>query len=210
MLTKLQARFDLLTTREKIIVVATLLISVWSLWDSFFYQDAMQQQTLLSQKLSNIDNQINAQRKTIEQLENNTYVDPNLANQNKLAHLQQQLTQLQEQMTVGDKKFVPPQLMPRVLEEMLSKSNALTLVNLNTLPITTLLPVNEQHPIYKHGLTLTFSGTYLNTLNFLNALENLPWAFIWDNLEYNVKNHPNAEVSIRVYTLSFEEKWLDI
>ncbi len=210
MLTKLQVRFDLLTTREKIIVVATLITVIWSLWDNFFYQDVVRQQTLLTQKQSNLEKQINAQKKTIEQLENNTYVDPNLANQNKLATLQQQLTQLQDQMTVGDKKFVPPQLMPRVLEDMLSHSNALTLVNLNTLPIATLLPVNEQHPIYKHGLTITFSGTYLNTLDFLNALENLPWAFIWDNLEFNVKNHPNAEVSIRVYTLSFEEKWLDI
>jgi MSHA biogenesis protein MshJ len=48
------------------------------------------------------------------------------------------------------------------------------------------------------------------TLRYLSVLESLPWHFIWDNIEYHVTDYPQAEITIRIYTLSFEEKWLDV
>lgn len=210
MLANLQNRFESLTTREKIIVVATLLAGIWSLWDKFFYQSVNNQQMLLTQDLQKIAVQLDAQNKTIIQLETNTYIDPNLANQNKLDTLKQQYEQLQEQMMLGDKKFVPPQIMSHVLHDILNQNSALSLINLDTLPISKLVSTSQEHPIYKHGLALTFNGNYLDTLKLLKALENLPWVFLWDTIDYQVKTYPNAEISIKAYTLSFEESWLGI
>jgi MSHA biogenesis protein MshJ len=36
-------------------------------------------------------------------------------------------------------------------------------------------------------------------------LERLPWRFYWQDLNYSVDHYPNAEVILRVYTLSSEE-----
>ena len=42
-------------------------------------------------------------------------------------------------------------------------------------------------------------------VQFLVALERLPWRFYWQDLNYSVDHYPNAEVILRVYTLSSEE-----
>jgi MSHA biogenesis protein MshJ len=59
-------------------------------------------------------------------------------------------------------------------------------------------------------MNLTLQGDYFSTLNYLKALENLPWRIHWDSIDYNVKAYPQAETRIQVYTLSFEQDWLGV
>jgi MSHA biogenesis protein MshJ len=101
--------------------------------------------------------------------------------------------------------------MAKVLQDMLKKSSGLKLVKLETLPVTTLTgSKQEQSWIYRHGLSITLSGSFFNTLNYLQSLESLPWRFNWDKIDYQVKEYPVAETSLQVYTLSFEENWLGL
>jgi MSHA biogenesis protein MshJ len=211
MLNKLQERFQRLTSREKIIVIAALLAGCWSGWDHFFYQPVMLKQQALKQQLTSLNTQIASQQQTELLLENSGNVDPNSGNQNKLVELKAQYSRLQEQIILGNKKFVPPSLMAKALSDMLKQNQKLTLIKLESLPVTTLLAVKQQHlPIYKHGLAITFSGNYADTVNYLKALEALPWAIVWDSIDYQVKDYPMAVCTIRVVTLSFEEGWLGV
>jgi len=59
--------------------------------------------------------------------------------------------------------------------------------------------------VYQHAVELRVSGNYNQILHFLIALERLPWRFYWQSLDYKVEHYPNAEVTLRVYTLSSEE-----
>lgn len=211
MLNKIQERFESLTTREKVIVAATLLVALWSGWDSIFYQSVALKQKSLKQQLLSLNSQIDSQRQTATLLENSGDIDPNAQNQKKLAELKAQYSRLQEQVMLGNKKFVPPQLMAKALSDMLKQNQQLTLIKLESLPPTTLLAAKQQHqPIYKHGLLITFTGNYSDTVNYLEALEALPWAIIWDSLDYQVKIYPMAEITIRAVTLSFEKGWLGV
>lgn len=210
-LNKLQVRYESLTTREKIIVVSTLLVAFWALWDSVLYQPFAAKQKLLQQQLLNLNTEITSKQKIANALESSGISDPNIANQNKLDALKVQYSHLQEQVMLGSKKFVPPQLMAKALSDMLKQNHQLKLIKLESLPPTTLLAAKQQHqPIYQHGLEITFSGTYAETINYLEALEALPWAIVWDSLDYRVKNHPMAEITIRVVTLSFDKGWLGV
>ncbi|MDO9163702.1 MAG: hypothetical protein Q8N35_07955 [Methylococcaceae bacterium] len=211
MLNKLQERFESLTNREKIIVFVALLAALWSGWDSLFYQPISLKQNTLTQQLSNINSQLASQQQVEAQLENNSKTDPNAVNQAKLLELKTQYSGLQEQIMLGDKKFVPAALMAKALSDMLKQNKQLTLIKLNTLPTSTLLDAKQQHhPIYKHGLAITFTGNYTDTVNYLKALEALPWAIVWDSIDYQVKEYPVAEITIHVVTLSFEEGWLGV
>lgn len=211
MLNKIQERFESLTTREKVIVAATLLVALWSGWDSIFYQSVALKQKSLKQQLLSLNSQIDSQRQTATLLENSGDIDPNAQNQKKLAELKAQYSRLQEQVMLGNKKFVPPQLMAKALSDMLKQNQQLTLIKLESLPPTTLLAAKQQHqPIYKHGLLITFTGNYSDTVNYLEALEALPWAIVWDSLDYQVKIYPMAEITIRAVTLSFEKGWLGV
>lgn len=211
MLNKLQERFESLTSREKIIVFVALLAALWSSWDNLFYQPISLKQNTLTQQLSNINSQLASQQQVEAQLENNNKTDPNAVNQAKLLELKTQYSGLQEQIMFGDKKFVPASLMAKALSDMLKQNQQLTLVKLDTLPTSTLLDAKQQHhPIYKHGLAITFTGNYTDTVNYLKALEALPWAIVWDSIDYQVKEYPVAEITIHVVTLSFEEGWLGV
>jgi MSHA biogenesis protein MshJ len=212
MINNLQEKFEALTKREKIIVAVAVLVGLWSGWDNFLYQPTQKKQLALRKEITSLNQQITDQQLMAIRLENSPHIDPNLNNRNKLIELKAEYTRLQELVMQGDKKFVPPHLMAVVLSDILNRNNQLTLIKLDTLPVTTLLKSNQPqlNPIYKHGLAITFSGSYLDTLNYLKALESLPWHFIWESVDYQVKNYPTAETTIRAYTLSFKESWLGV
>lgn len=211
MINKLREQFRNLTSREKIILIATVIICLWGAWDTFFWSPLKQQQHLLQQELSSLDQQLSVQQQTAIKLETGSSVDPNLAAKNKLTELNAELARLQNRMMDEGEKFVPPRLMAKVLNDLLNQNQQLTLLKLDTLPITTLSEEKDQFfPVYKHGLALTFSGVYSDTLAYLKSLESLPWRINWDSIDYQVKNYPLAETTIRAYTLSFEESWLGV
>lgn len=212
MLTNLQEKFDALTQREKIIAISALLVGLWVGWDNLFYQPTQKKQKALHQELTSLKQQITSQQLIAITLENSPHIDPNLNNQKKLAEIKVEYKHQQELMMQGDKSFVPPHLMAVALSDILNQNTQLTLIKLNTLPVATLLESKQAQtdPIYKHGLVITFSGSYLDTLNYLKALESLPWRFIWESIDYQVKDYPIAEATIKAYTLSFKESWLGV
>lgn len=64
--------------------------------------------------------------------------------------------------------------------------------------------------LYRHGVTLVFEGDYMATLQFLQALEQKPWRFFWQQLQYDVEKYPTARVTLTLYTLSPERAWLGV
>jgi MSHA biogenesis protein MshJ len=59
--------------------------------------------------------------------------------------------------------------------------------------------------VYKHNTSVRIRGNYFQVLDYVRALEALPWRFYWDWMDYAVSDYPQAEIEIRVYTLSAEE-----
>jgi MSHA biogenesis protein MshJ len=211
MLNKIQERFESLTSREKTIVITTLLVALWGCWDSLFFERMELKHKALKQELANINTQADSQREMASMLEKTSNIDPNAENQIKLAELKNQYSRLQDQVMLGDKKFVPPKLMAKALNDILKQNQKLKLIKLESLPPTTLLDAKQQHqPVYKHGLVITFTGNYADTVNYFDALEALPWAIVWESLDYKVKNYPMAEITLRAVTLSFEKGWLGV
>jgi len=59
--------------------------------------------------------------------------------------------------------------------------------------------------VYKHGVVLKLRGDYFRVLGLMKSLENLSWKFYWDSLDYKVVEYPQAEIELKVFTLSSEE-----
>lgn len=204
MLNNLLQKFAALTEREKWLIVATLLFSVLSGWYALFYVPMMEEHAELRRQLSDTETLIANQKQTVIQLQSRHANDPNLSQKNQLVELKAQNQLLQEQIQSLNKEFVSPAMMAKVLSDLLKQNNQLTLIKLET------LPVEQQLLLYQHGLVLQFSGNYLATLNYLKSLETMPWHFIWDSIEYQVKDYPMAEITLRVHTLSLEKSWFDV
>lgn len=200
MLISLFQRFIALTCREKWLLVATLLVVLLGCWYEFLYVPVTRERATLKQQLLAFETQLAVQQQTAMQLQNRNAIDPNV----QLLELKAHYQRLQEQIQSLNKKFVPPPLMAKALSDLLKQNNQLTLIKLDT------LPVKQQQLLYQHGLVLHFSGNYLATLNYLKSLEAMPWNFIWDSIDYQVKDYPLAEITLRVHTLSLEKSWFDV
>ncbi|WP_455203599.1 hypothetical protein [Kaarinaea lacus] len=64
--------------------------------------------------------------------------------------------------------------------------------------------------IFKHGLEIEFQGDYLSTLSYLKKLETLPWKFYWDEVAYEVLEHPTAQITLKIHTLSLDKGWISV
>lgn len=63
--------------------------------------------------------------------------------------------------------------------------------------------------LYRHGVAISFRGSFIEVTAFLARLEGAPWQFYWDSLDYQVDGYPNANALLRVFTLSTERGVLD-
>ncbi len=210
----LLTRFNSLTHREKLIALATILMLIWSAWDSFIYQPLSAKKQQISAELQTVNTQLSAYIGTVSEIERVGKIDVNQANRTQLIQLKNQLKVLKAQLNAGDKEFVSAHKMTNLLTDMLNQNSGLALKKLETLPVTTLTDpltnLTEQSWVYRHGLSLTLSGSFVDTLAYLKSLEALPWRFSWGSIDYQVIKYPVAETTLRVYTLSFEENWLGL
>lgn len=67
-----------------------------------------------------------------------------------------------------------------------------------------------QDLLYRHGVELTVRGNYLDMVNYMDALEAMPTQLFWGRAELAVEQYPNARLTLTVYTLSLDRKWMKL
>lgn len=121
-------------------------------------------------------------------------------------------------------RLIEPGRMAGLLEQMLNRNAKLQLVELKTLPPSPLVekpqapaadPTAAQKPemqkqIFKHGIQITVRGGYLDMLRYLAALEEMPAQMFWGEISLNVDKHPDAVLTLTLYTLSLDKTWLTV
>lgn len=59
--------------------------------------------------------------------------------------------------------------------------------------------------IYRQGVEVQLTGSYFQLKDYLQTLENLPWKFYWESLDFSVLEYPRSQLQLHVYTLSTEQ-----
>jgi MSHA biogenesis protein MshJ len=151
--------------------------------------------------------------------------DANSPQRSRIRELRQQIAEGDAYLKSRRDKLVPPEKMAQLLEQVLNKNGRLQLVALETLPVSLLIePVGEtasqvvettrldgsEKQIYKHGVKITVRGSYADLLQYLTALEKLPSQMFWGVAKLDVVQHPTAELSLTLYTLSLDKTWLQV
>jgi MSHA biogenesis protein MshJ len=47
-------------------------------------------------------------------------------------------------------------------------------------------------------------------MNYLEQLEAMPWQLLWANAKLNVDEYPKSTLTLRLFTLSLDKKWLNL
>ena len=208
-------RIDRLSIRERGLVFAAVLVVLIMPWYSLFLVPMEKHQTVLEQRSSSIQQQVQTKQLEAQQIVARFQADPNRAVRQRIGNLKDEIRKVEDEIRRKAGDLVEPTRMSAVLEDLLNRQKGLKLVKLETLPPEPikLEGQDEKDPdvaIYRHGMLIEFKGDYVSTLHYLQAVEAMPWRLFWDGMELTVEDYPTARVVLRVHTLSTSKGWLGV
>lgn len=213
-LTKLLARFDALSIRERLLIMAVILVLIFVLWDSLLMQPLNLQQKTANEQITNTEQRLHSLNATITSLVTASQHDPNAVLRQQISTAALQTAALDKQLASATVGLISPDQMPQILETVLAKQSRLKLLQVRSLPARPLLklPKGETSTsnVYAHGFELQFQGSFSDTLTYLRALRTLPWHFYWDSLDVKVDRYPRNTVTLIVHTLGLREGWIGV
>jgi MSHA biogenesis protein MshJ len=71
-------------------------------------------------------------------------------------------------------------------------------------------PPKPPELLFRHGVEITLSGSYLDMIAYMEALEALPTQLFWGKADFEVSQYPNARLTLTLYTLSMDKKWMKL
>ena len=228
-------RIDALTLRERAMIFAMAAVVLTTLVNVVLLDPQFAKQKQLSERIKQEQETIAGIQAEIQQKVKSQAIDPDAANRARLQTLKEQSSQMQGAMRDVQKGLVSPDKMSELIESILKQNGRLRLVSLKTLPVTGLNEMvatesktagektaaaaappakQDSQPaagfVYRHGVEIMVEGGYLDMMNYMAALEAMPWQLFWGRAKLSVDEYPRATLTLTLFTLSLDKAWLNI
>jgi MSHA biogenesis protein MshJ len=220
---KYAAKLDAMSMRERMLMGAATAVAIGMTWMiAIFDPIAAKQRSMLSE-ISSIRDAMNS---TLETMESAAATDPLGLALRKENDLKSRLADINAELNSQSAGLIPPERMVQVIHDVLSKQRGVKLISLHNKPVTSLVqPLNTSSRTaqaegapeaslgagpYMHPVELIIEGRYLDVMNYLRELEQLPWHFYWKQLELESKEYPLNRVRIELGTLSMDKEWIGV
>lgn len=220
-LQQLLAKFNGLSLRERILVIASFWVILSVVWFNLLSTPVYKK----TQQISTEIKSVRATQVTLKQQQQKLILarsqDPHRDIKQRIARLESEITKLDANLKEKLHGLITPKQMVKVLESVLEQHTSLKLVRVKSLPAVPLLAEAEGEnnsnsaqdkpvEIYRHGLQIEFEGNFLAALAYLESLEKLSWEFYWDEAQVEVQKYPVSRVVITVHTLSLGKGWIGV
>lgn len=230
-------RVDAASLRERVIIFAAAAVMLVALLDAVLIEPQLATQKRLSREVAQRQGEIKLMQEQLQKLALAREASPDQANQRRLETLRQRIAATEARLAEEQRKFAPPEQVGALLDQMLARNRRLQLVDMRSLPVANLAagpgagPAETDKPaapkpaavsptaakpvvpsagsqIYRHGVEITVSGSYLELLAYLKDLEKLPSQLYWGRIELSTAAYPQVTLKLSVYTLSLDLSWL--
>jgi len=71
-------------------------------------------------------------------------------------------------------------------------------------------PPKPRELLYRHGVEIVLQGSYLDMVSYMAALEALPVQLFWGKAQLDAQQYPNSRLTLTLYTLSLDPKWMKL
>lgn len=241
-------RFDRLSVRERVLILAAVLAVLAALWVQLLIQPL---QTHRTQSLATLDQTQQSIAAAADAVAAANANDSALKMARELDADRAQLQTVDRQLYSGTAGLIRPTQMAEVIQELLRHRGDVKLTSLENHAPEPLLSKADSAPAptdmpstatdastaattttgstdstpadpakadgtdtpsgpYVHRVTVTLTGRYLDILDYLQALEALPWHFYWQQLDLHSVGYPLSQVRLEICTLSLDPTWLDL
>lgn len=202
---KIFARVDEMSLRERTMIAVAVFAVIWALWDGLLMRPANALEQARRSQIDAVANQLADLSQSIQTLAARQGGDTEQDARRRLAEMRTRALELDTELRQATRELVAPDEMAALLETVLGQTGRLRLLGMETLPAEPIIADDEETGYFRHGLAVDVRGSYLDTLQYLQALERLRWQFFWDSVELEVVDHPSSTVRIVVYTLGERE-----
>jgi len=224
------ARVEALQPRERIMAFGAAVVVLVFLANSLVFAPLSRKEAALRSTLAQQAGAIEGIDADIASKARAYAVDPNESLRKRLAAVRAETERTSADLRTMQKGLVPPERIAPLLESILRANGRLKLVSLKTLPVTTLndaapQPAAPAPPaaaaatppvvkapdlLYRHGVELTVRGSYLDMVDYMHALETLPTQLFWGKAQLDAEEYPNVRLTLTLYTLSLDPKWMKL
>ncbi len=220
----LKERYHTLSLRERALIGISVFATTWMVWSATVGGFLEESKARISRDISTAHAQMQIEVAEQSRLQDEKTRDPNARLNAERSVLGSELEALNSNLGSELDRFVAPEKMPELLEDVIRHHQGLKLKRMVSLPVEPILltPPEAQAEsasqaqaepppaIYRHPLRLEFEGSYFEVLAYLAELEASEWKFGWRQLSYDVDDHPNAAVMLEIETLSREKSWIGV
>jgi len=223
----MEAKFAALQHREKVIVAGAALAGVLMLGYNFWVDPASSRATKLDKQIAKDKLAVQTGQAEVAALAARLK-DRDAPNKAALAEVKGQLEVVDRELHEYERVLVPPERVQELLRSLLLHNRGLELVSLATLPPAPLVasaqdaksadgkatdskaapPPPKGDSIHKQGIEIKISGNYLDLLSYVSDLERLPQKLLWGSMSLVVTAYPKSELTLTVYSLSPDSRWL--
>ena len=213
-------KYEALSLRERAMVALAVLGGAIFIWHSMFMEPLRFRRLTLDSELA-----LASDAGFVAQSADLT--DPRQINLQRAAELQTQQQSLDARISSTASGFVSAEKMVQVLNDVLDRQGRLELVSIRNLPVVSLAPPRAVdpnaetgpapaagngpgQPPFVHPIELVIDGQYADVVEYLEALEKLPYRFRWSSLELVTAGYPRNRVRIVLSTLSLDSTWLGV
>ena len=218
-------KIDSRIPRERVLIFITLLAVVFLLWNFLVQINFDRERKVLQAEAEKISSEQKSLETQISTLAMAMASDPAIAKNNEINKLNSEIAVVEERLSGLSQGLISAERLPKILEEVLLRTASVRLLQVRTLAAselqlaattTTTEAKNAGKSnsggtgVYKHGVLIRVAGSYSELIQLMTEIEALQWKFYWESLDYTVKQYPNAEIDIRVFTLSSEEGLLGV
>jgi MSHA biogenesis protein MshJ len=219
-------RFEGCSLRERILISVTLFTFTGGLWFTLLGGVVVDKKVVVVKSIDRLTRDMQAQTAEQIRLLAEDKTPAKIALQHRQDQLQAVIVEQQAELDELLDRFIAPEQVPDLLEDVLDGFADLQLVRLASRPSEPVVLQAASHgadagenadaitppqvTIYRHPVEIEFVGGYMDVLAYLNALEAAEWQFSWRRFDYVVEEYPNAQVRIELETLSREKEWLGV
>ena len=215
----LVARFKRLTQRERLLTLLVAAALVWAVADGLLIRPLQQRMQLAQRLQTDADAAALQAAALLEELRVSRSIDPDVALKQRLSELLIEQARLGKRIEALQNDLIRPEQMVETLQAVLQSSAGLQLKSLTNLPVeaVSLGGPEQTKPseppsvvLFRHGLVIEVSGTYLELLAYLKALEQLPWRLYWQALELDSAEYPQSHLKLQLHSYSLDGSWIGV
>lgn len=230
-LKKWAVTFDALSLRERAMIflaAAAVLIFLFYFW---LLTPLLAQYARLGASMTQTQAMIGTTDQEIALTITAHSIDPDQAARTRLETVLKESSDLTRSLRQMQHGLVAPERMVSLLESLLRQHAQLRLVSLTTLPADTvgqpppppvaaaatpgaavpaaaIVPPAPAAVLHRHGVEVVVQGSYSEMVNYMQALQTMPTQVFWGKARLDAGSYPAATLSLTVYTLSMDDKWM--